>query len=209
MSNMSVRVDEEWLDKARDSVVSAARMFTSESYYRSFWDLAEHGVVLLDKNKNIIEANPYFVQMLGLSLASIQGKHISEIVSTQYWRTDNINLNTLIKGISYSYCNDEEIMGMEGRGNTIIPVRVIVTRVPSTLTEEFQHFIVQIYKIEKAAHIDGQPFVNKYEQSYGNIFKSLLMQPWFVQTALWIIFILIVVLSISGNLMPIIEKFFH
>ena len=206
MSNSVVRSDKEWLEVSENAEVPATRMFTSESYYRSFWDLAEHGVVLVDNNKQIIYANPYFVHMIGVTSAELIGMHISEIVDTRYWNVDNVNMNTLIRGGQYSYSNEEHIVRHAGRNNELIQVRVIVTRVPSTLTEDFQHFIVQIYKIERAVQVNGQPFVNQNEQSYGNIFKNLLMQPWFIKTALWFLAILVIMLTLSGNLMPVIEK---
>lgn len=206
MSNSVVRSDKEWLEVSENAEVPATRMFTSESYYRSFWDLAEHGVVLVDNNKQIIYANPYFVHMIGITSAELIGMHISEIVDTRYWNVDNVNMNTLIRGGQYSYSNEEHIVCHAGRNNELIQVRVIVTRVPSTLTEDFQHFIVQIYKIERAVQVNGQPFVNQNEQSYTNIFKNLLMQPWFIKTALWFLAILVIMLTLSGNLMPVIEK---
>jgi PAS domain S-box-containing protein len=206
MSNSVVRSDKEWLKISENAEVPATRMFTSESYYRSFWDLAEHGVVLVDNNKQIIYANPYFVHMIGITGAELIGMHISEIIDTRYWNVDNVNMNTLIRGGQYSYSNEEHIVRHAGRNNELIQVRVIVTRVPSTLTEDFQHFIVQIYKIERAVQVNGQPFVNQNEQSYTNIFKNLLMQPWFIKTALWFLAILVIMLTLSGNLMPVIEK---
>lgn len=208
MCNMTVRADEEWMKDAQASETSSARMFTSESYHRSFWDLAEHGIVLLDKDKNIIEANSYFVNLVGISPADLEGRNISEIVGPRYWRTDNINLNTLLKGKCYSYTNDEELISNSNHREHLVPVRIIATRVPSTLTDDFQHFIVQVYKIQRTVEINGQPFIRQNEQSFANIFKSLLMQPWFVKTALWVIFILILALTLSGNLIPIIDKFF-
>jgi hypothetical protein len=144
--------------------------------------------------------------MIGITGAELIGMHISEIVDTRYWNVDNVNMNTLIRGGQYSYSNEEHIVRHAGRNNELIQVRVIVTRVPSTLTEDFQHFIVQIYKIERAVQVNGQPFVNQNEQSYTNIFKNLLMQPWFIKTALWFLAILVVMLTLSGNLMPVIEK---
>ncbi len=207
--NSLVRPDQEWLDISQNAEVPATRMFTSESYYRSFWSMAEHGVVLVDNNKQIIYANPHFVQLIGITGAELIGKNISEIVDTRYWNVDNVNMNALIRGGQYSYINEENLVGYHGRDAELIPVRIIVTRVPSTLTEDFQHFIVQIYKIERAAHINGQPFVNQVEQSYANIFKNLLTQPWFIKTALWFLAILVIMLTLSGNLMPVIEKFIN
>lgn len=206
MCNMAVRADDTWMKDAQNSSTSSVRMFTTESYHRSFWDLAEHGIVLLDADKNIIEANSFFVNLVGISAADLEGRNIADIVDGRYLRTDNINLNAILNGRYYSYSTDEEITQIRGNRHQLIPVRVIVTRVPSTLTDGFQHFIVQIYKIEKTVQINGQPFVNQNEQSFTNILKNLLMQPWFVKTALWIIFILIIALTLSGNLMPIIEK---
>ena len=206
MSNRAIRPDKNWIEISENAEIPATRMFTSESYYRSFWDLAEHGVVLVDNNKQIIYANPYFVQMIGITSAELIGMHVSEIIDTRYWNIDNVNMNTLIRGGQYSYSNEEHIVRHTIRNNELIQVRVIVTRVPSTLTEDFQHFIVQIYKIERAVQVNGQPFVNQNEQSYTNIFKNLLMQPWFIKTALWFLAILVIMLTLSGNLMPVIEK---
>lgn len=209
MCNEVVRPDEEWMSGAASSKSSSVRMFTSESYHRSFWSLLEHGVVLVDENKLIIEANPYFVHMIGISSAELVGMHIADIIDTRYWRADNVNMNAMIRGVHSSYSSDEEIIHHQGRNTNLIPVRVIVTRVPSTLTDGFQHFIVHVYKIEKAIHINGQPFINQNEQSFGNILKNLLMQSWFIKTALWLIFILIIMLTLSGNLMPVLEKFMN
>lgn len=206
MSNSVVRSDKEWLEVSENAEVPATRMFTSESYYRSFWDLAEHGVVLVDNNKQIIYANPYFVHLIGITGAELIGMHISEIIDTRYWNVDNVNMNALIRGGQYSYSNEEHIVRHANKNNELIQVRVIVTRVPSTLTADFQHFIVQVYKIERAVQVNGQPFVNQNEQSYTNIFKNLLMQPWFIKTALWFLAILVIMLTLSGNLMPVIEK---
>lgn len=206
MSNSVVRSDKEWLEISENAEVPATRMFTSESYYRSFWDLAEHGVVLVDNNKQIIYANPYFVHLIGITGAELIGTHISEIIDTRYWNVDNVNMNALIRGGQYSYSNEEHIVRHANKNNELIQVRVIVTRVPSTLTADFQHFIVQVYKIERAVQVNGQPFVNQNEQSYTNIFKNLLMQPWFIKTALWFLAILVIMLTLSGNLMPVIEK---
>jgi hypothetical protein len=144
--------------------------------------------------------------MIGITSAELIGMHISEIIDTRYWNVDNVNMNTLIRGGQYSYSNEEHIVRHVNKNNELIQVRVIVTRVPSTLTADFQHFIVQVYKIERAVQVNGQPFVNQNEQSYTNIFKNLLMQPWFIKTALWFLAILVIMLTLSGNLMPVIEK---
>ncbi len=209
MRNEAVRADEEWLQATRDAEISSIKMFTSESYHHSFWELSEHGIVIFDKNKNIIEANPAFVEMVGISAADLEGRNVSEIINPHNWNTDNINMNALIRGSYYSYSTEETIMQHEGRETNLIPVRVIVTRVPSTLTKKFQHFIAQIYKIEPVAQAIVQPGINQINQSYNNIFKSLLLQPWFIKTALWFLSILVVMLTLSGNLLPLIKQFFN
>lgn len=203
-----VVADPTWIDRSKASPCASSRMFTSESYHRSFWELLEHGVVLVDENKHIIEVNPYFVELIGISAADLIGTDISTIIGDRFWRADNVNLNAIIRGTQSSYFSDEELKYKQ-RQNDLIPVRVIVTRVPANMLEGFQHFIVQVYKIEKAVQIDGQPFINQVNQSYSNIIKTLLTQPWFIKAALWFLAILIVMLTLSGNLMPVIEKFFN
>lgn len=209
MRNEAVRADEEWLEATKSGEMSSVKMFTSESYHHSFWELSEHGIVIFDKNKNIIEANPTFVEMVGISAADLEGRNVSEIINPHNWNTDNINMNALIRGSYYSYSTDETIVHREGRETELIPVRVIVTRVPSTLTKKFQHFVAQIYKIEPVAQQFGQPAINQINQSYANIFKSLLIQPWFIKTALWFLGILVVMLTLSGNLLPLIKQFIN
>lgn len=209
MFNQAVRADEDWMVTAAKSPNSSSRMFTSESYYRGFWELAEHGIVIMDRDKNIIEANPAFVQMVGVSAAELEGRNIADFINPRNWNSDCANMNALIKGRCYSYTTEENINHFENNHTDLVPVRVIVTRVPSTLTEDFQHFVAQVYKIEKAIHIDGSPFVNQIGQSYTNIFKNLLMQPWFIKTALWFLAILVIALTLSGNLMPVLEKLIH
>lgn len=209
MCNEAVRADEEWLEATKEAGTSSVRMFTSESYHHSFWELSEHAIVIFDNNKNIIEANPAFVELVGISAADLEGRNVSEFINPHNWNTDNINMNALMKGRYYSYSTEEKIIHREGRDTDMIPVRVIVTRVPSALTKQFQHFIAQIYRIKEAVQIDGQLLTSQTNQTFAGIFKNLLLQPWFVKTALWFLSILVIMLTLSGNLMPLIERLLH
>lgn len=209
MCNEEVRADEEWLEATKKAGTSSVRMFTSESYYRSFWELAEHAIIIVDNNKNIIEVNPAFVELVGISAADLEGRSISEFVNPHNWNIDNINMNALIRGKYYSYSAEKEIIHRDNMDTNMVPVHIIITRVPSTLTRQFQHFIIQIYKIKEATQDSRQPLINQTNQTFANIFKNLLLQPWFVKTALWFLSILVIMLTLSGNLMPIIERFFN
>ena len=200
--------DKQWIKDSADFVYSSARMFTSQSYHRSFWSLLEHGVVLIDKEYHIIEANPYFVSLLGISGAELIGRDIREFISDEFVRTDTVVMNSLIEGLDSSYIHDEEIICQQNRRRVPVPVRIIITRVPSQLLEDFQHFIVQVYKIEKTAHIGTQQYIKKLDQSWGDIFKALFLQPWFVKNFWWIAILVMFILILSGNLLPIVDKLF-
>lgn len=200
--------DKQWIKDSADFAYSSARMFTSQSYHRSFWSLLEHGVVLIDKEYHIIEANPYFVSLLGISGAELIGRDIREFISDEFVRTDTVVMNSLIEGLDSSYIHDEEIIRQENRRRVPIPVRIIITRVPSQLLEDFQHFIVQVYKIEKTAHIGTQQYIKKLDQSWGDVFKALFLQPWFVKNFWWIAILVMFILILSGNLLPIVDKLF-
>ena len=200
--------DKQWIKDSADFAYSSARMFTSQSYHRSFWSLLEHGVVLIDKEYHIIEANPYFVSLLGISGAELIGRDIREFISDEFVRTDTVVMNSLIEGLDSSYIHDEEIIRQENRRRVPVPVRIIITRVPSQLLEDFQHFIVQVYKIEKTAHIGTQQYIKKLDQSWGDVFKALFLQPWFVKNFWWIAILVMFILILSGNLLPIVDKLF-
>lgn len=199
--------DKTWMKDAAASPHSSVRMFTSESYHRSFWMLLEHGVVLLDKEYKIIEANPYFVNLLGVTGAELIGRDIRDFIADEFVRTDTIVMNSLIDGLDGSYFREEEIIKQD-RQRTQIPVKIIVTRVPAHLLDEFQHFIVQVYKNEDAALKIEQHRYKKVEQDWADILKSLFLQPWFTKTFLILIIIIVVLTALSGNLMPFLDKLF-
>ena len=203
MCSELVRPDDEGIKSTEDSQYSSVRMFTAESYHRSFWSLLEHGVVLLDKEYTIIEANPYFVDLIGIPSAELIGRDVRDFIDNRFVHTDTTVMDAIIEGLDSSYFRTETIHKMDKR-RTPIPVKIIVTRVPSQLMEDFQHFIVQVYKIEKAAHVGEQQYIRKVDQDWGDIFKSLFLQRWFIT----LIIILLIFITLTGNLLPFLEKLF-
>lgn len=199
--------DQKWMKDALASDHSSFRLFTSESYHRSFWMLARHGVVLIDKEYKVIEANPYFVNLIGLAGAELIGRDIRDFIASEFVRTDTIVMNSLINGLDGSYYRTEEIIKQD-KSRSPVPVKIIVTRVPAQLLDPFQHFIVQVYKNEEAAHVNEQLSIKnkKIEQGWSDIMKALFLQPWFAKTFLWIIIIIVVLTAISGNLLPFLDK---
>lgn len=202
-----VRPDEKWIEDTKDSEYSSVRMFTSESYHRSFWSLLEHGVVLLDEQYKIIEVNPYFVELVGVQAINLIGTDIRNYISPEFVHKDTVVMDSLMAGLDSSYCHDESIIKQDRR-HTVIPVRIIVTRVPSHLLEDFQHFIVQVYKKNTATHIGEQQYIRKIDQSWSDIIKGLFLQPWFAKFFIWFIFIIIVLVTLSGDLLPLIDRIF-
>lgn len=203
MCSELVKPDEDWIKSTADSQYSSVRMFTTETYHRSFWSLLEHGVVLLDKEYTIIEANPYFVDLIGVPSAELIGRDVRDFIDNRFVHTDTTVMDAIIEGLDSSYFRTETIHKMDKR-RTPIPVKIIVTRVPSQLMEDFQHFIVQVYKIEKTAHIGEQQYIRKVDQDWGDIFKSLFLQRWFIT----LIIILLIFITLTGNLLPFLEKLF-
>lgn len=202
-----IEPDEKWIKSTKDSEYSSVRMFTSESYHRSFWSLLEHGVVLLDSEYKIIEANPYFVELIGVPAINLIGTDIRDYISSEFVHKDTVVMDSLIAGLDSSYCHDESIIKQDRR-HTIIPVRIIVTRIPSHLLEDFRHFIVQVYKKDKASAIGDQLYIRKIDQSWSDIMKNMFIQPWFAKFFAAFIAILLVLITLSGNLAPVIDKVF-
>lgn len=202
----SVACDTEWIDYIKGSNAMASHvMFSSQSYLDSFWIHAEHGIFLLDENTNIIDANPYFLDMLDCTLAEVQTKKLADITPNEFHRTDFTNINAIILGKQYSYTKDSELTKKMDKGN-LIPVKLVATRVPSSLNYPFKHIIVQVYP--RLNYDDMKKFGLTYteDKSLLSIFKSLLFQPWFTKSLFALIAFICIILAFSGDLAMVINK---
>lgn len=191
---------DEWLQHIyQEGTPESHKMFTEQSYYDSFWRTAEHGVVLCDEEGTIISCNPYFLDMVDSQLDDAKGKSIYNLISERFLKQDYTNIKAIINSSIYSYSNDNELKNKSG--NDLIPVRIVATRVPSSLHYPFKHLIIHFYEMKKNETFEFNP--SKTEEM---TWKKIVMQPWFIKCSFAIIALIVVLISISGQLFPILQK---
>lgn len=137
-----------WIEHIADSEAPYShRMFAAESYYNAFWEHSEHAIILLDDKCNILEANPAFCEMVNVTAAEATSKNFQDLIPSYHYRTDYVNIKSIIKGDIYSVQTDNEI-NHEFTGKRKIPVRIVATRVPSSLQHPFRHIVMHIYELD-------------------------------------------------------------
>lgn len=196
-----VHPDEEWLEHIKeDDAPFSHKMFTDGSYHSSFWQNANHGIILIDEEGEIITANPYFCDLVGKSISELRHQSFYKLIDGRYFKKDILNINEVINSAAYSYQSDTQLVKKED----LVPVRVLATRVPATLSHPFRHIIIHLYKL-RDRHIVRNP---EYEKTKNYVYgwKELFLQPWFVKCAFVFLTILVILISLSGHLVPILEK---
>lgn len=150
-------------------------MFVNESYFKSFWECADHPIIVVDKDKKIIEANPAFAEMLGITQMEARKVNISELIPEFHCQTDFTNINAVLNGDLYSFTSDSGLIKKKLSSDTnLIPVRIVATRVPSQLHENVQHIILHIYQRNwQSAPIDAHQLYNGV--SWASMLKQLLV----------------------------------
>lgn len=197
-----VKADETWLEYIKkDDTPNSHKMFTDQSYHYSFWQNAEHSIILIDEKGNIISCNPRFLTLTGNTLAQLKGCNFYDMIDRRYFRADQINLEAIVNSNIYSHVGKTQI-ATNRKDKHLIPVKMVATRVPSTLNHPFRHLVVHLYEMPDAVIVrnrevqDMQPFE----------FKRLFLQPWFVKSAMWLIGLLAILISLSGQLQPLLHK---
>lgn len=205
-----VRSNEDWLNHINiDTTQPSHKMFTSQSYFDALWSFAEHGLLLINEDGDIIDANPFMLDLIGTNLAEIQSKSISDIISPRYIKNDYTNISAIIEGKQYSYFRENELKWKYSHTDNI-HVKIVALRVPSSLNYPFRHLIMQIYEQPKnhLINVDNQ-LHNSNQSSWQEIVKKLLLQKWFVTFIFVLIGFLITIISLTGHLGPLINKFFE
>ena len=193
---------DEWLQHIyQEGTPESHKMFTEQSYHDSFWRTAEHGIVLCDTEGNIIACNPYFLDLVESQLDDVLDKSIYNLISERFLKQDYTNIKAIINSRIYSYSNDNELINHDG--NELIPVRIVATRVPSSLHYPFKHLIIHFYEMKKTGAFEITTLHNRVDEM---TWKKLVMQPWFIKCSFAIIALIVVLISISGQLFPILQK---
>lgn len=199
-----VRVDDEWLEHIHNPATPYShKMFTDQSYHFSFWQNAEHSIILIDEEGKIISANPRFCNLIDSTLAQVRGSSFYELIDSRFFKRDLVNIEAIIDSRVYSYINRSQLKTNKKK-QSLIPVKVVATRVPATLNHPFRHIIVHLYEMPDATIVRNREVVSLEAEADG--WKGIIRQPWFIKSAVWLIALLAILISLSGNLLPIIEK---
>ena len=181
-----VEGSEEWFNhiKSEDST-DAQRMFSSESYFKSMWENAPHGMALVSEDATIIDANHSFCELLGIDYDQALGLCLKDFVADGSFREDRRMIETMVKGAMYSGMTEERWNYRLNPNGPYIPVRLIATRIPSTLSKPFRHIIIQIYDLRTQKYsTDGSEFSDKpwveilkylFVKHFGKIFAAFLV----------------------------------
>lgn len=193
-----------WVEHLKsDETPDSHRMFTTESYFLSFWKYAAHGVVLLDEHCRIVEANTAFLSLIGSDLAEIVTKELKDLLPACELNTDYTIVNAIIEGNEYSLAKEEDIRYKFGTSK-YIPVKVVATRIPSALGLPFKHMVVHVYDLRTAHHgFNYQP--NEYKNLDWSSLAKQVMHEHF-NAVLVLLGTLIMLLAFTGNLGDTISK---
>lgn len=200
-----VEGSEEWIKHIKSSgSTDAQRMFSSESYFMSLWENAPHGMALVSEEAVVIDANQSFCELLGIDYDQALGLNLSEFVADGAFREDRRMIETMVKGAMYSGMTEERWNYRLNPNGPFIPVRLIATRIPATLSRPFRHIIIQIYDLRnhKYNH-EGSDYGNK---SWSEIIKYLFVKHF--GKIVLIFGLLVTLLALNGKLGETIDKFF-
>lgn len=197
-----VRPDKEWLEHIKQEKSSFShRIFTDYSYYLSFWQNSEHSIILIDESGSIIACNPHFCDLVDQTIGELKNKSFFDLIDKKHFKRDIVNIQEVIDSAIYSYSTESQI---EKHHSNIIPVQLIATRIPATLSHPFRHIVVHLYELHDATIVRNPTYEKVKNGIYG--WKELFLQPWFVKLAFVFLIILMVLITLSGHLIPVVDK---
>lgn len=201
-----VQLDKEWIEHIQgEDAHSSHRMFTSESYYKSMWESAGHAIMIIDSNGEILEANTYCLELLEATGAEVENSQMKDIIPDPLWKEEYANFKTVLNGQRYKSTSEIEINTINKK-KKLVPVRMIVTRVPASLTRPFQHSIIHIYELQPLTNIEstyggGPDYAN---MSWTQLLKSIVVNH--IGKVIATIITIVLALLMSGNLMNVIDR---
>lgn len=197
--------NDKWIEHIiQEDVPASHRMFAAESYYRSFWESAEHSIILIDEDYSIIDVNPAFCDLVEMTAAEICTKNLKDFIPCYNLHTDMVNIDAMVRGDQYSFSDDHCVQSKPTKKP--VPVRIVATRVPASLQHPFRHIVMHIY--EKGD--DGYPLQIPspvYQGSWGDVLKKAVKEHF--TGVLITLVVLFVLCATSGGLAPIIQKLFE
>ena len=200
MGELNNHIDgyQEWINHLQgDDSSTAQRMFSSESYYKTFWEYSLNGVIIIDECGTIIEANPAFCDLLGLTFNEVHGENIKRFVADGEFREDMRIIDTLVVGKAIDVVKEEYVKFKFKDGGPFVPVRLKAVRIPTTINGKFRHILVQFYD-QRKAYKGGDDGDLDMSKPWSYLIKVILFKH-FGKVASVLLFLLFMV-ALSGNL---------
>ena len=198
-----VQGNKEWMNYIQGGDATDGQcMFSSESYYDSFWEDAAHGVAIISEEGEVIDANPAFCQLLDIPYNEACGLHIRDFVADGAWREDMRTIDTIAIGRLGETTTEERWKFHLNNNGPFIPVRIRAVRSPTNRAQAFKHIILHVYDL-RSTRYDAQG-TNWSNKTWPEIGKEVLMNH-FGKVA-FVLTTLITLLALNGSLGETIDK---
>lgn len=187
----------------KDVDVTASQFcYSSESYYKAFWEDAMHAIAIVNEQGIIVEANGAFCNLIGINQSRVAGISIRNLVADGEFREDLRMIDTMVLGNMIDGVTDERWnYKLQGHG-PYIPVRLKAMRIPAYRGTKFTHIIIQVYDLRSTRYdMQGKNWSNK---KWGELAKELLMEHFGKIASL--ILILLILLGLNGQLGHVVDK---
>jgi hypothetical protein len=179
-----------------DHPFNAKKIYSTRDYYFIGWQVARHGILILDFQGKIVDANPFFCEQMDFQKSELIGKKVSDfcVRADDLYGSDSINILTLLQSTNQqqiSKCN------LETKENKLFRCRWVANRIPADLTYPFSHSLVYVYFLSEINYSNLLNQVKKIEKKESNPLYRFLDSVW-----IKILFLTIVILSALGGKLP-------
>lgn len=195
---------EEWTEKLyliKDHKDKLARgIYSTRDYYYVGWEIARHGLLVVDFKGHIVDANPFFCEKIDFQRSELIGKSVNDfcVRSEDLHGSDSINILTLLQSVNQQSTNQCEMTTKE---NKLYRCRWVANRIPADLQYPFSHSIVHVYFLGETNYTKIINQVEKIEKKESNVLYKILDSVW-TKFAI----ILVIILTALGGSLPEILK---
>lgn len=184
----------------------AMEIYSTESYFDAGWGHVAHGMLILDDNGVIVDANPFFCLKMNLLRREIKGLNIHDfcVLADDLTNSDYINVYSLLQNRSVKVMNTCNLKDQE---NKLFRVKWVAHRIPSNLKYQFIHSVVHVYFISESSFDKMKRLVEHEEDKENANALIRFITKFFDSTAgKAFIFLVLILTAVGGSLPSLIEK---
>ena len=193
----------DWFDFiTSDAALDSQKMFSSESYYKTFWEHSLHALAIVNEEGRIVEANPSFCNLIGIETHDAVGINIRNLVADGEFREDMRMIDTMVLGQMVEGVTDERWNFRLDAHGPFIPVRLKAMRIPANRNRPFKHIIIQVYDLRSTQY--NMQGTNWGDRTWGDIIKQLTVEHFGKIASL--LLVLLILLGLNGNLGKTVDR---